>query len=102
MQPLDARRSFISWWLAHIYFFAIFEFPIEVCTVKVKSVDFPVMPSSHSQEKVDASKSCNRRVHVIVIYAVDLSKTTSYETCLVFLDYAGCFPPNTVTPVCSH
>src|SRR6266404_4297398 len=98
MQLLDARRSFISWWLAHIYFFAVFEFPIEVCAVKVKSVDFPVMPSSHSQEKVDASKSCNRRVCVIVIYAVDLSKATSYEMCLVFLDCAICFPLATVNP----
>src|SRR6266404_5831916 len=98
MQPLDARRSFISWWLVHIYFFAIFEFPIEVCAVKVKSVDLPVVLSSHSQEKADASKSCNRRVHVIVIYAIDLSKATSYKTCLVFLDRAVCFPLNTVKP----
>src|SRR6266404_1365366 len=98
MQPLDARSSFISWWLAHIYFFAVFEFSIEVCAVKVKSVDLPVVPSSHSQEKADASKSCNRRVRVIVIYAVDLSKATSYETCLVFLEHAVCFPLDTVNP----
>src|SRR6266404_11498 len=102
MQPLDARRCFISWWLAHIYFFAVFEFPIEVCAVKVESVDLPVVPSSHSQEKADASKSCNRRVCVIVIYAVDLSKTTSYKMCLVFLDRAVCFPLDTVNPFFSH
>src|SRR6266404_4603739 len=98
MQPLDARSSFISWQLMHIYFFAVFEFPIEVCTIKVKSVNLPVVLSSHSQEKTDASKSCNRRVRVIVIYAIDLSKVTSYETCLVFLDRAVCFPLNTVNP----
>src|SRR5882762_2656731 len=98
MQPLDTRSSFISWWLTHIYFFTVFEFPIEVCAVKVKSVDFPVVPSSHSPEKADASKSCNRRVCVIVIYAVDLSKATSYETCLVFLDGAVCFSLDMVNP----
>src|SRR6266404_1110229 len=98
MQPLDARSSFISWRLTHIYFFAIFKFAIEVCTVKVKSVDLPVMPSSHSQEKMDASKSCNRRVRVVVIYTEDLSKATSYKMCLVFLDCAVCFPLDMVNP----
>src|SRR6266404_3564673 len=98
MQPLDTRSSFISWQLMHIYFFAVFKFPIEVCTIKVKSVDLPVVPSSHSQEKTDASKSCNRRVCVIVIYARDLSKARSYKMCLVFLDCAVCFPLDMVNP----
>src|SRR6266404_7853504 len=71
---------------------------LTVCAVKVKSVDLPVVLCSHSQEKADASKSCNRRVRVIVIYAVDLSKATSYEMCLVFLDCAVCFPLDMVNP----
>ena len=74
-------------WL-HVDVFIVVEFAIEVCAIKVESVDLPVIVCGDGKNSADAGESRNWRIGVKVIYTKPLCETTSYKAGLVLLGSA--------------